>query len=842
MAELLVLDPGEVADDDRTELDITKFVGPEGPDFGEAVIEQVLADVQFGSVPIDQRIPLREIHIPLILAAGDGFTFEEIRSAVQAKAALFQQEGGWLKRETAIGMLFADVISASLHLGASSVAAWGFADADAVLNITAIPDFYELEEELTATGGNTGNGEWIGLIDEVRGNYPSRLRVVATEGSNKDQLGLLAALRSRHYSPDATAKSVYEAEALKPLDAATVITHSGASGGSVVKHPGLSTQWTPVAEMRLADGTYLTHTGSVRIRVRVYSANGPAVRLRLIYNIGSMEFPVENNDDAKPIPGTNNFYWIDLGAARLDAVPIPPHRWTGQIQAAGAVGGESVEIDKVSIEAFDEGHAVLRATPTSRGGFTSYALRDEFNQTAGTLSGKVLASTGAFSGPLSPGTMASVDIGSPAVHWGAGLTGGDVNNAKVSDDVRAGLVTTLAPGQYSHWLWASNFGGSIVPSGATITGIKVEVERQNVADDVVDYSARIVKGGAIAGAERRQGFDWAFGADAYVTYGGEADLWGTTWTVAEINSGTFGFALSAQNRDPSGYAVPYVDHIRLTVYYTLSGGGTWLKAGGSGADYSVVAGTTHDLERTAVSDTAGIENGCIELASTQTFTDTALQFTTKSSSDTGDARRGGVLRYTATSSFLLVDVQPSTGNLTITRRLSSANTVLFQQAFPYLQRAGPFTVTVLLGGGFMIYVFVDGVMFAVLSDGGLAFMPNGKVGLWDLKTTSTAETRSYDNFAAWVPTFDAVVRANLSAELRTDGTFREVAGGGAYRPTQPPIGNLLRMPPGFQGRSVELLLRSSQGDFDQLPDLALGALSTRVFYNASWLFLPDPTN
>jgi hypothetical protein len=52
--------------------------------------------------------------------------------------------------------------------------------------------------------------------------------------------------------------------------------------------------------------------------------------------------------------------------------------------------------------------------------------------------------------------------------------------------------------------------------------------------------------------------------DAYVTYGNSADVWGTTWSLANINSTGFGVALSASRSNGN----LQVDHFRITVYTT----------------------------------------------------------------------------------------------------------------------------------------------------------------------------------------------------------------------------------------------------------------------------------
>ncbi|MBI4614481.1 MAG: tail fiber domain-containing protein [Planctomycetes bacterium] len=82
---------------------------------------------------------------------------------------------------------------------------------------------------------------------------------------------------------------------------------------------------------------------------------------------------------------------------------------------------------------------------------------------------------------------------------------------------------------------------------------------------VVDASVRIVKGGAISGAEKASASPWPT-VDTYTSYGGPADLWGLAWTPADVNSGSFGVAIAAT---VSG-STASTDHIRITVYYTDS--------------------------------------------------------------------------------------------------------------------------------------------------------------------------------------------------------------------------------------------------------------------------------
>jgi hypothetical protein len=53
--------------------------------------------------------------------------------------------------------------------------------------------------------------------------------------------------------------------------------------------------------------------------------------------------------------------------------------------------------------------------------------------------------------------------------------------------------------------------------------------------------------------------------DTYQMYGGSSDLWGTTWTPADINSPDFGFSFQADAEN----SIASIDHVRTTVYYSV---------------------------------------------------------------------------------------------------------------------------------------------------------------------------------------------------------------------------------------------------------------------------------
>jgi len=167
------------------------------------------------------------------------------------------------------------------------------------------------------------------------------------------------------------------------------------------------------------------------------------------------------------------------------------------------------------------------------------------------------------SGPNSGSTAADDDsIGT--------VTWDDVNNVLTQDDSYASAILTQG-NNTSHYLEVTGFGFDI-SSGATIEGIVVEVDRRENTTPlrVFDNSIKLVKGGVISGTDRSTGLSWpSSDTDTYVIYGNSTDLWGLTWDPADINDSGFGVAISAV-KDSSVYnRNAFVDHIRITVYYSV---------------------------------------------------------------------------------------------------------------------------------------------------------------------------------------------------------------------------------------------------------------------------------
>ncbi len=165
---------------------------------------------------------------------------------------------------------------------------------------------------------------------------------------------------------------------------------------------------------------------------------------------------------------------------------------------------------------------------------------------------------GQLSDPLYPKTAAN-DSSIGTVAWS--------NPSRVTSDDNSEADASLNCNS-SNYLKATNFGFFIPPS-STVSGIQVEwKKRGSVASAILDNAVRIVKGGTIGSQDKSSGTNWPTTA-ATTTYGGQTDLWGETWTVADINSTSFGAALSAKETPCAG-ASAFLDAVRITVYYTES--------------------------------------------------------------------------------------------------------------------------------------------------------------------------------------------------------------------------------------------------------------------------------
>lgn len=150
------------------------------------------------------------------------------------------------------------------------------------------------------------------------------------------------------------------------------------------------------------------------------------------------------------------------------------------------------------------------------------------------------------------------------------------SNADVSDN---NYATWTGDTQYSYYLVGLGYNFAI-PTGATINGIVVDIERNALtgSDSYKDARVRLLKAAVVGTTDKANTVDsWPINTDATASYGSSSDLWGETWTATDINSAEFGVALSVEcitigdACETFGYDAR-VDSMQITVHYTEASG------------------------------------------------------------------------------------------------------------------------------------------------------------------------------------------------------------------------------------------------------------------------------
>lgn len=180
----------------------------------------------------------------------------------------------------------------------------------------------------------------------------------------------------------------------------------------------------------------------------------------------------------------------------------------------------------------------------------------------GGFTASVPASTSA--GPNSP--TAASSSGPPA--WS------NPTNVFALDGI---VSSSLVPAGPSGQLKASGYGFAI-PSNATINGIQVVAQvAASVAGNISDDIVQLTRAGILVGSNHQNGNLWGTVIGPQ-TYGSSLDLWGTTWTPADINNVGFGVAIVAFNNG-SGTVTAKIDYISIKVFYTTPTAGAVIPLG-----------------------------------------------------------------------------------------------------------------------------------------------------------------------------------------------------------------------------------------------------------------------
>ncbi len=162
----------------------------------------------------------------------------------------------------------------------------------------------------------------------------------------------------------------------------------------------------------------------------------------------------------------------------------------------------------------------------------------------------------------------------------------------------------------------------------------------------------------------------------------------------------------------------------------------------------------------------------------------------------------------------------------------------FGTNYPYNWQPGVrYRLTVLIVGGVFAagWVGTGGDELGQLVASGPISATNQSIKFVDLHSGADIITRTYDDFAAWVPDPEVVASASRSIEFRSDGVFRQHPEDDVWGEMIPEGFLPVATPSGMEGRKSRFILIPSQGDLGDLADSGDNPLSAQTLARPAYL-------
>ena len=275
-----------------------------------------------------------------------------------------------------------------------------------------------------------------------------------------------------------------------------------------------------------------------------------------------------------PLPVISGNLSVCAGATSQlagNGAPLTPIAWVSSSTGVATVSNSGL------VSAIAPGISIITYTNSNTCKITATVTVNPLPITTGVAicqggTGSLTSSLGStLTGPRNAGR------GTDSIAVGTGIWTGTSNF--IAPGTPHTLQTLTSGATTTHYLKGANYG-FLIPAGAIINGITVVINRQS-STGTFDNGVFLLKAGSVAGNDMSNLTVWpvSFGT---ATYGGTTNLWGTTWTPADINSLNFGVVLSAKN-NTAGSRVLEVDYMQINVTYTIPGTLNWYTVSSGGA-------------------------------------------------------------------------------------------------------------------------------------------------------------------------------------------------------------------------------------------------------------------
>ena len=159
---------------------------------------------------------------------------------------------------------------------------------------------------------------------------------------------------------------------------------------------------------------------------------------------------------------------------------------------------------------------------------------------------------------------AAADAGGGSSNWNS------LSDGLTSNDLYAECTVSSGGGFTSNIIKFTGFGFSI-PAGATIDGIEVEIDWWATNGGMQEDIIQLYKAGTLVGNNLSTSSTLPDSVETTSYKGGPTNLWGTTWTVDDINNSTFGLGIRCINTSLKFTATVNIDVVRIRINYTLGG-------------------------------------------------------------------------------------------------------------------------------------------------------------------------------------------------------------------------------------------------------------------------------
>jgi hypothetical protein len=93
----------------------------------------------------------------------------------------------------------------------------------------------------------------------------------------------------------------------------------------------------------------------------------------------------------------------------------------------------------------------------------------------------------------------------------------------------------------------------------------VTIEGYNEVIEGSGYTIQLMKAASLAGTAKAGSLTTE---NSVYTKGGASDLWGTTWTLAEIQNSAFGASVRVGSITGEGTQTIYLDYLKIAIDYT----------------------------------------------------------------------------------------------------------------------------------------------------------------------------------------------------------------------------------------------------------------------------------